>query len=132
LINGQTIPAQRGKILGGSSSVNGLVYSRGHSETYDGWARKGNEGWDYESVLPLFKKVEDWEGGETDFHGTGGPIDIESDKDINPIPKALIEAGVSFGMPYLKDLTGPNAEGVGPLVRNIKNGKRCSAYNGYI
>ena len=132
LINGRAIASPRGKILGGSSSINGLVYSRGHRENYDGWARKGNEGWDYDSVLPLFKKIEDWEGGETDFHGAGGPIHIESDKDINPIPDALIQAGISFGMPYMQDLTGPEVEGVGFLVRNIKNGKRCSAYNGYI
>ena len=62
LINNREIASPRGKILGGSSAVNGLVYSRGHRENYDGWARKGNEGWDYDSVLPLFKKIEDWEG----------------------------------------------------------------------
>jgi choline dehydrogenase len=72
-VNNRIILVPRGKVLGGSGSINAMLWARGHQDDYNGWAAAGNPGWDYQSVLPLFKKVEDWEGGGTPFHGAGGP-----------------------------------------------------------
>jgi len=132
MTNHRTIALPRGKVLGGSSSINGLIWARGHKADYDGWAAAGNDGWNYDAVLPLFKKIEDWEEGETDFHGAGGPMRIENAKELHPVASALIEAGVSYGMPYLKDTNGPEPEGIGPMSLNIKNGRRWSTADGYL
>jgi choline dehydrogenase len=126
LVNNRIIPLPRGKVLGGSGSINALMWARGNKADYNNWAAAGNAGWDYESVLPLFKKIEDWEGGETDFHGAGGPIAIENAKDLHPVSSALIEAGRAFGMPVLDDTNGPEPEGVGPMCMNVRNGVRSS------
>ncbi|WP_259067943.1 GMC family oxidoreductase [Mucilaginibacter sp. X4EP1] len=131
-LNNRVIPVPRGKLLGGSSSINGLIWARGSHADYDGWAAEGNESWDYQSVLPLFKRVEDWEGGETAYHGQGGPIHVEKVKNPNYIASALIRAAASFGLPIVDDMSGPNPYGAGALVRNVKNGKRSSAYTGYL
>jgi choline dehydrogenase len=132
LVNNRIIYAPRGKVLGGSGSINAMVWARGNKSDYDGWASAGNTGWAYESVLPLFKKVEDWEGGETDFHGAGGPIHIEYPKKLHFVDSAMIEAGISYGMPYHADVNGPQPEGVGPMSMNIAEGKRSSPYRGYL
>ena len=132
LINNRIIYAPRGKVLGGSGSINAMVWARGHKEDYNGWASAGNKGWDYASILPLFKKVEDWEGGETDFHGAGGPIHIENPKTIHYIDQALIESAKSYGMPYFDDINGPAPEGIGPMSMSIKNGQRSNSYVGYL
>ena len=123
-INNRVIPVPRGKVLGGSGSINAITWTRGNQADYNGWAAAGNDGWDYESVLPLFKKIEDWEGGETDFHGAGGPIAIANAKNLHFVPSALIEAGRTFGMPVLADTNGPAPEGVGPMVLNVRDGVR--------
>jgi len=125
-INNRIIPIPRGKVLGGSGSINGLVWTRGHRADYDGWAAAGNVGWDYKSVLPLFKKIEDWEGGETDFHSAGGPIGIGNAKNLHLSSIALIEAGRTYGMPVFEDANGPEPEGVGPMTLNVKDGVRQS------
>jgi choline dehydrogenase len=124
--NNRIIPIPRGKVLGGSGSINGLVWTRGHRADYDDWAAAGNEGWDYESVLPLFKKIEDWEGGETDFHGAGGPIGVGHARDLHLSSVALIEACRTYGMPILEDANGPEPEGASPMSLNVKNGVRQS------
>jgi choline dehydrogenase len=131
-LNNRIIPVPRGKLLGGSSSINGLIWARGNYADYDGWANQGNKGWDYQSVLPLFKRVEDWEGGETDYHGQGGPIHVEKVKYPNFIATALINACESFGLPVIDDTSGRDPYGAGVLVRNVKDGKRSSAYTGYL
>jgi choline dehydrogenase len=131
-LNNRVIQAPRGKILGGSSSINGLIWARGSRSDYDGWAAQGNLGWDYESVLPLFKRIEDWEEGESDYHGAGGPVHIEKVKAPNYLATALIDAAVSFGLPLMEDMSGPDPFGAGVLVRNVKDGKRSSAYTGYL
>lgn len=132
LLNNRVIFAPRGKQLGGSGSINALVWARGNQSDYNEWAAAGNSGWDYKSVLPLFKKIEDWEGGESSFHGVKGPIHIETAKNIHPVGQALIDAGISFGLPFLEDTNGPNPEGVGAMSMNTFNGKRCSPYTGYL
>jgi len=122
-VNNRALDLPRGKVLGGSGSINVMVWSRGNKYDYDGWAALGNKGWDYESVLPLFKKIEDWEGGETDFHGAGGPIRVERAKD-HLLGVTAVAAAESFGIPYIKDINGPSPEGIGRGVMNVKDGLR--------
>lgn len=132
LINNRSFPIPRGKVLGGSGSINAIVWARGSKADYDGWAAAGNQGWDYQSVLPLFKKIEDWEGGATDFHGAGGPLRIENATSLHPSALAFMEASISYGMPSLNDTNGPSPEGAGPMSMNIRNGKRDSTAEGYL
>ena len=132
LLDNRVIYAPRGKVLGGSGSINAMVWARGNKDDYNGWDALGNKGWDYQSVLPLFKKIEDWQDGETDFHGAGGPIHIENPKHFHFVDAAIIEAAKSYGMPYRKDINGPAPEGVGPMSMNIKDKKRCSPFKGYL
>ena len=132
LVNNRIIYAPRGKVLGGSGSINAMVWARGNKDDYDSWAAAGNTGWDYRSVLPLFKKIEDWQGGETDFHGAGGPIHVESPGQFHFADAAMIEAAKSYGMPYHDDINGPEPEGIGPMSMNIQDGKRCSPFKGYL
>jgi choline dehydrogenase len=121
-----------GKVLGGSGSINGMLWARGNRADYDAWAAAGNAGWDFRSVLPLFKQSEDWEDGASEFRGAGGPIRVERARGLHPVAAALIDAGQSFGMPYLDDLNVPAPEGVGPMNLNVKGGLRCSPVGAYL
>ncbi|NLU76252.1 choline dehydrogenase [Streptomyces sp. HNM0575] len=125
-------PLARGKLLGGSGGINALVWTRGHQADYDEWAASGNVGWDFESVLPLLKRSEDWEDGESRLHGSGGPVHVERAKDLHPVAAALIEAGQSMGMPYLDDVTVAAPEGVGPVTMNIRDGRRVNPWDAYV
>jgi choline dehydrogenase len=109
-----------------------MVWTRGHRADYDGWAEAGNAGWDFESVLPRFKKSEDWEDGASAFRGAGGPIRVERARNLHPVAAAFIDASRSCGMPYLDDLNVPEPEGVGPMNLNVKGGKRCSPVEAYL
>jgi choline dehydrogenase len=129
---GRAIPLARGKVVGGSGSINVMAWVRGNRHDFDGWAAQGNEGWDYESVLPLFKQAEDWEDGESAYRGAGGPIHVERVRDLHPAASALIDSGVSLGLPYLDDYNVPEPFGVGPISVNIRHGQRCSPWNGYL
>lgn len=100
-LNNRVIPAPKGKILGGSSSINGLIWARGSRSDYDGWAAQGNDGWDYESVVPLFKRIEDWEGGESDYHGGGGPVHVEKVKAPNYLG-LILEGTTCKGIQYIQ------------------------------
>jgi choline dehydrogenase len=131
-LHDRVIAAPRGKVLGGSSSINGLIYARGSKADYDSWAAEGNAGWDYASVLPLFKRIEDWDGPASDFHGKGGPIHVERVKNPNYIATALLEAASFYGLPVEDDISGPNPYGAGVLIRNVFHGVRSSAYTGYL
>src|SRR6516225_2427008 len=131
-VAGRSISLPLGKVLGGGGSINAMVWVRGHRADYDGWAEDGNAGWDFESVLPLFKKSEDWEGGASAFRGAGGPIHVERARDLHPVAAAFLDAGRSCGMPYLDDLNVPEPEGVGPMNLNIKGGRRCSPAVAYL
>src|SRR5258707_11221353 len=126
-VDHRSIPLPLGKVLGGSGSINALAWARGNRADYDAWAEAGNAGWDFNSVLPLFKKSEDWEGGPSAFRGAGGPIRVERARDLLPVAAALIDAGKSYGMPYLDDMNVPEPEGVGPMNLNVRDGMRCGS-----
>jgi len=117
----------RGKILGGSSSINAMVYIRGQKEDFDAWAKLGNTGWDFESVLPYFKKSEDNDFGAGPLHGAGGPLSISSiDRHAHPTINAMIDAGVNLGYPRNADFNGPSQEGVGLYQFAFRDGRRSS------
>jgi choline dehydrogenase len=122
----------RGKTLGGSSSINGMIYIRGHRSDYDNWAYQGCVGWDYESALEYFKKSENYELGPSRYHGVGGPLQVTKLKNTNPIPAAIIEAGKELGYPYTDDFNGDSIEGVGWCDVTIKDGKRNSAATAFL
>ncbi|MFD5570952.1 GMC family oxidoreductase [Streptomyces cadmiisoli] len=128
----RTMPMPRGRVVGGSGAINALVWVRGHSADYDGWAAAGNHGWDYASVLPHFKQAEDWEDGPTRFRGAGGPIRVERAKNLHPVAQALIDSAVSYGMPYLDDINTPDPIGAGPVSMNVRDGKRWNTWHGYL
>src|SRR5262249_56201905 len=125
-VAGRSIPLALGKVLGGSGSINAMVWTRGHRADYDDWAEAGNAGWDFHAVLPLFKRSEDWEDGGSAFRGAGGPIRVERARHLHPVAAAFIEAGTSSGMPYLDDVNVPEPEGVGPMNLNVKAGTPSS------
>src|SRR5262245_18745706 len=131
-VDGRSIPLALGKVLGGSGSINAMTWARGHRADYDAWAEAGNAGWDFDSVLPLFKKSEDWEDGASALHGAGGPIRVERIWDLDPVPAALIDAGRTCGMPYLDDMNVPEPEGVGRMTLNIRDGARCGPSRAYL
>src|SRR5215468_1564015 len=131
-VDHRSIPLSLGKVLGGSGSISAMVWARGNRADYDGWAAAGNAGWDFHSVLPLFKRSEDWEDGGSEFRGAGGPIRVERARNLHPVADAFIEAGKSYGMPYLDDINVPEPEGVGPMNLNIRDGIRCSPADAYL
>ncbi len=122
----------RGKVLGGSSSINGMVYVRGQVEDFDTWAQMGCRGWSYDDVLPYFRKAEDNERGESDIHGVGGPLSVSDVNEKTDICDALIAAGVEAGIPFNNDVNGRVQEGIGYHQATIRNGKRCSAAVAYL
>jgi choline dehydrogenase len=117
----------RGKVLGGSSCLNAMIYVRGARADYDHWAYLGNVGWDYESVLPYFKKSEDYHDGASRYHGVGGPLAISRNTDPNPLTDAFIEAAVGAGHPINHDFSGADLIGVGYTDTTVRDGRRCSA-----
>ena len=129
--NDKIIPLPRGKVIGGSGSINVMVWARGNKYDYDKWAAAGNKGWDYKSVLPLFKKIEDWEDGETDFHGAGGPLRVER-APKHKIGEVMIASARSYGIPFIDDVNAPSPEGVGYGIMNVKDGKRNGPATAYL
>ena len=117
----------RGKVLGGSSCLNGMIYVRGAAADYDYWAYLGNAGWDYASVLPYFKKSEDYYGGASEYHGVGGPLSVSRHTSPNPLTEVFIEAAVRAGHPINHDFSGPEILGVGYTDTTTRDGQRCSA-----
>lgn len=122
----------RGKVLGGGSSINGMVYDRGARGDYDGWAQLGNEGWSYDDVLPYFKKLEDYQPGADDFHGSGGPVHVSRPGIRHPLAKAFCEAAQAAGLPYNDDMNGATREGVGPTDVTASAGCRYSSAHAYL
>ncbi len=120
------IPNPRGKVLGGSSSINGLVYIRGQREDYDHWRQLGNEGWSFDDVLPFFRKSEDQERGESEYHGAGGPLGVSDSRTRHPLADAFIESAVACGFKRTDDFNGPNHEGFGYLQLTSRKGMRSS------
>jgi choline dehydrogenase len=122
----------RGKVLGGSSSINAMIYARGNRYDYDSWRDAGNEGWGYEDILPYFKKSENQERGPSEYHGVGGPLNVADQRCINPLSRAFVEACKELGMPGNPDFNGSVNEGVGFYQTTQKNGERWSAVNAYL
>ncbi|WP_446902749.1 GMC family oxidoreductase [Burkholderia sp. YIM B11467] len=122
----------RGRTLGGSSAINGMIYVRGHRSDYDAWAYQGCLGWDYESVLPYFRKSEDHEGGEDRYHGVGGPLHVSRNRDPNPICEAAIEAAVQAGFARNEDCNGEVIDGAGYCHLTIKDGVRQSTAQAFL
>lgn len=124
---GRSIKWPRGKVLGGSSSINGMLYLRGQAEDYDSWAALGNEGWSWNDVLPFFKRHENQERGADELHGTGGEVDISNIRVTRDICDAYIEAAQEIGIPANNDFNGPSQEGAGYFQLFSRNGRRCSS-----
>ena len=119
----------RGKVLGGTSCINGMVYIRGQKEDYDGWAQQGNEGWSYDEVLPYFKRSEHKAEGPNEHHGYGGPLWVEGVANDEKLELAdmFVQAAVQTGLPFNEDFNGASQEGAGDYQRNIRNGRRQSS-----
>ncbi|MGB8813731.1 MAG: choline dehydrogenase, partial [Paracoccaceae bacterium] len=132
-LGGRTLATPRGKVLGGSSSINGMVYVRGHARDFDHWSEQGAQGWSYADVLPYFKRMEHWHGGPTsEFRGTDGPLHITRGPRKNPLFDAFINAGTQAGYPVTTDYNGQSQEGFGPMEATIYKGRRWSAANAYL
>ncbi|MEK9661024.1 MAG: GMC family oxidoreductase N-terminal domain-containing protein, partial [Alphaproteobacteria bacterium] len=126
------IPQPRGKVLGGSSAINGLVYIRGQREDYDHWRQLGCTGWSYDDVLPYFIRAEDQQRGADDYHGVGGPLAVSDPKVRHPMGDAFIESAIAAGHRRNDDVNGADQEGIGTIQWTIRNGRRCSAAVGYL
>ncbi|MFT5181459.1 MAG: choline dehydrogenase [Alphaproteobacteria bacterium] len=120
------IAQPRGKVLGGSSSINGLVYIRGQREDYDHWRQLGNDGWSFDDVLPYFRKSEDQQRGADEYHGAGGPLAVSDPKTPHPLADAFIDSAAALGYPRTNDFNGPSPEGFGYLQLTSRNGLRSS------
>jgi len=131
-LNGRSLPWPRGKVLGGSSSLNGLLYVRGQPQDYDRWQQMGNSGWGWDDVLPYFRRAEDQERGEDAFHGTGGPLTVSNARLSRPICDAWVEAAQKAGYAFNPDYNGATQEGVGYFQLTSRNGRRCSSAVAYL
>jgi choline dehydrogenase len=131
-LNNRRVIQPRGKVLGGSSSINGLLYIRGQHEDYDHWRQLGNAGWAFKDVLPYFKRAEDQQRGADDLHGAGGPLAVSDVCEPHPLCDAFIEAAAQAGYPRNDDFNGPAQEGAGYFQLTTKNGRRWSTAVGYL
>jgi choline dehydrogenase len=122
-----------GHVLGGGSSINGMVWGRGMQRDFDGWAQNGAAGWGFDDVLPVFKAQEDWEGGENHWRGVGGPVHVRRPRDPHPAAQAFLEASRQLGMPIIDDMNGPMQPGAGYINMNIAtDGTRVSAARAFL
>ncbi len=128
----RVLPVPRGRVLGGSSAINGLVYVRGQALDYDVWSQIGNRGWSYEDVLPYFRKAEHREGGDPAWRGKGGPLHVADVTETDPLLDKLIEAAGSLGHPSNPDYNGATQEGFGYFQTTMKDGRRMSAARAYL
>jgi choline dehydrogenase len=131
-LNGRRMATPRGKVIGGSSSINGMVYVRGHARDFDHWASEGAQGWSYADVLPYFKRAETSHGGEEDWRGSDGPLHITRGPRTNPLFKAFVDAGQQAGFEVTSDYNGSKQEGFGSMEQTIWKGRRWSAANAYL
>jgi len=131
-LNGRRGYQPRGKVLGGSSSVNAMIYARGHRADYDGWAAEGNPGWSFDEVLPYFKRAEHNERGADVFHGAGGPLNVAELRSPGRWRERFVQAGVQAGYPRNADFNGAEQEGFGPYQVTHRNGERFSAAKAYL
>jgi choline dehydrogenase len=131
-LNGRRLFQPRGRGWGGSSLINGMVYTRGHRRDYDEWRDLGLTGWGYDDVLAYFKRAEHFVAGADAYHGADGPLWVSPPESRNPLFKAFIEAGKEAGFPETADFNGARGEGFGPFHLTIKDGRRCSAASAYL
>ncbi len=135
-LGGRRLACPRGKVIGGSSSINGMVYVRGHARDFDTWAEMGAAGWGFADVLPYFKRMEYWHdgghGGDASWRGTGGPLHVTRGPRLNPLIRAFVEAGRQAGYEITDDYNGEKQEGFGPFEATIWKGRRWSAANAYL
>lgn len=131
-LDGRRIPWPRGRVLGGSSAINGLIYVRGQAADYDHWAQLGNRGWSYDDVLPFFRKSEDQQRGGDVYHGTGGPLGVQDARTKYPIVDSFVDAAVQAGIPRNDDFNGALQEGAGYFQLTTRDGRRASAAAAYL
>ncbi|HIF5951907.1 TPA: choline dehydrogenase [Vibrio parahaemolyticus] len=133
-LDGRQLHCPRGKVLGGSSSINGMVYVRGHACDFDQWEEEGAKGWNYQACLPYFRKAESWVGGADEYRGDSGPLGTCSGNDmkLNPLYEAFIEAGKEAGYPETNDYNGFQQEGFGLMHMTVDKGIRASTSNAYL
>lgn len=131
-LGGRVLATPRGKVLGGSSSINGMVYVRGHAHDFDHWAEQGATGWGYADVLPYFKRMEHSNGGEYGWRGASGPLNIQRGPRKNPLYQAFVEAGQQAGFELTEDYNGSKQEGFGAMEQTIHGGRRWSVANAYL
>ncbi len=134
MLNGRVIPCARGKGLGGSSTINGMVFVRGNPRDFDEWAELGATGWNYQNCLPYFRKLEKWQGGDSQSRGGLGPVSVTTGNHMqfSPLYEAFIEAGVQAGYPNCEDYNDASQEGFGPMQMNVDKGYRASTARAYL
>ena len=131
-LGGRRLVTPRGKVIGGSSSINGMVYVRGHAKDFDTWEEMGAKGWGYRHVLPYFKRMESSHGGEEGWRGTDGPMHVTRGRGKNPLYDAFVKAGHEAGYPVTEDYNGRQQEGFGQMEMTVWKGRRWSAANAYL
>ncbi|MDP6871904.1 MAG: GMC family oxidoreductase N-terminal domain-containing protein [Alphaproteobacteria bacterium] len=131
-LNGRPMFFPSGKVLGGSSSINGMLYIRGQAQDYDDWRDSGNEGWGWDDVLPFYRKMEDHQHGENASHGVGGPIAVSNTLPSNESSFKFLEAAVASGIPRIDDLNTGDQHGIAKVQGTIRNGRRASTVQGYL
>jgi len=129
---GRAVIAPRGKVLGGSSSINGMIYIRGQADDFNQWRQLGNPGWGFDDVLPYFRKAEANERGADEMHGGDGPLSVSNQRDQHPLALAFVEAAVQAGYPRNNDFNGASQEGAGLYQTTTRNGMRCSTAKAYL
>ncbi len=131
--NDRKVPMTRGKVLGGSSSVNGMLFVRGNRANFDSWAAEGCKGWEYDNVLAAYKRLENWEDGASDYRGAGGPIQVTRQQDLTPISQLFMQAASeTLDAPRIADYNGESQEGISIFQQSVRNGLRYSSSRGYI
>ncbi|WP_040701687.1 GMC family oxidoreductase [Nocardia vinacea] len=131
--NGRKIPMTRGKVLGGSSSVNGMLFVRGNKANFDSWAAEGCAGWSYAEVLSAYKRLENWEEGASELRGADGPIEVTRQQNLTPIARQFVEAATAtFGVSEIADYNGESQEGISTFQQSVRHGLRYSSARGYI
>jgi len=131
-LGGRSVAWPRGRVLGGSGSINGLVFLRGSPHDFDRWAQTGARGWSYDDVLPVFRRLEHWTGAPDPNRGTGGPVTVSEPHALSPGAAAFIEAAVACGIPRHRDINAASIEGVAPIQMNVRNGFRHSTARAYL
>ena len=135
-LGGRRLAAPRGKVIGGSSSINGMVYVRGHARDFDNWAELGADGWAFADVLPYYKRMENWtsggHGGDLEWRGNSGPMHVSRGPRLNPLYQAFVDAGKQAGYELTDDYNGQKQEGFGPMEQTVHDGRRWSAANAYL